>query len=62
MHFSPWLDAFAVLFARQLASGTVFGHPTSCGLIIQKIEAQNADVDCSPFSVIRGSREVPPTN
>jgi hypothetical protein len=62
MHFSSWLDAFAVLFARQLTSGADFGHPTSCGLIIQKIEAQNADVDGSPFSIIRGPREVPPTN
>jgi hypothetical protein len=51
MPFSSWLDAFAVLFAWQWASGTVFGHPALGGLIIQKIEAQKANVDGSPFSV-----------
>src|SRR5262249_28581129 len=52
--FSFWLDAFAVCFPRQWASRTVFGHPTSGGLIIQKIEAQNANVDGSPFSIVQG--------
>jgi hypothetical protein len=51
MSFFSSLDAFAVCLARQWASGTVFGHPTLRGRIIQKIEAENADVNCSPFSV-----------
>src|SRR5262249_40725733 len=49
LRFSSWLDALAVCLLRQWASGTVFGHPTLRSLIIQKIEAQNADVDGSPF-------------
>jgi hypothetical protein len=42
------------LFCRQWASGTVIGHPTSCGLIIQKIEAQNADMHGSPLLLDQG--------
>ena len=57
MPFSFWLDAFAVCF-YQWASRTVFGHPTLGGLIIQKIEAQNANVDGSPFSIVQGPDEV----
>jgi hypothetical protein len=62
MPFFSWLHAFAVCFPRQRASGTVFGHPTLGGLIIQKIKAQNAEVNRSPFRVIRTSGEIPPAN
>jgi hypothetical protein len=51
MAFFSQVEAFAVCLPRQWASGTVFGHPTLRGLIIQKIQAQNADVDRLPFSL-----------
>jgi len=62
MHFSSGPDAFAVLVRRQSVSGTVFGHPTLRGLIIEKIEAQNADLNSSPFRVIRRPGEIPSTH
>src|SRR5215467_2045455 len=45
------MEAFAVCLPRQWVSGTVFRHPTLRGLIIQKIQAQNADMDRLPFSL-----------
>ena len=54
--------AFVVCLPRQRASGTVFGHPTLRGLIIQKVEAQNADMDGSPFSIVEGPHKVSATD
>jgi hypothetical protein len=52
MNFTSGLDAFAVLFARQGASRTVFGDPALRGLIVQEIEPQDSDVDRAPFSIV----------
>jgi hypothetical protein len=62
INFTSWLVAPTVFFPRQRPSGTVLRNPTSGCFFIQKVELENADVNSSPFGIVRGSSEISSTN
>jgi hypothetical protein len=56
------LRTLVLSFFGPLVSGAVLRDPTAISLFVQKLELQNADANSLPFSIIRGSGEIPPTD